>query len=712
MLNLTLWQRAGMLFMAALANAWVWRWLQLGERQLSLSTADLQGFGMDAVVTVGVTGLLLFVLPLSRLAAVGLAVAWAVINVAGYEYIRVFDAPPMLTYVHYLADPTFVTGSGTHVSWPWLLGGGIAWLAVATWRGPVLAWHGRVQALMAGVALCILVGWAASQAPQEWRRQHLLLVNAGEVLNGQASQPGAPAESPTMPDSLASDLGGAPQVMLPGEARNVLLVMMEGVSGAFMPSSMAASDWQSEIAMPNLDAVAAQGINYRRFLTQQRQTNRGTYSLLCGDLPKLDSSMPRMSGIADRGEPMDCLPRVLADAGYHTAYWQAAPLAFMRKDAFMTLAGFDEVKGEANLEEAYQRTSWGVDDKAFLEQSLERIRGLQEKESPWFMTLLTAGTHHPYNVPDGAESSGDERQQAFAYLDSALHEFVKELESLGVRDDTLILITTDESSGISGEADDWVRQLSQNWGMMVALLPDGEADEVTAPYAQYDVPLSVLDYLGLAGDSGPFMGRSLFREYATSRPMFMANTYARYQYALEEDRLVACQEGPDACRDFRYEVVDRVAVMPHDGEEYEMLRSRLDEAVAYSRRPSDEEPQHERLHLMPAGTLELEGREGNQVLFGGQAWEFPAGTRLEVELEVAVEEGSEVTLLHSLLDAERGFHHADIPVLDKGEAHALSYEVTFDEDVQGVNANLTVEQGNQKPARLSVEQARISVTRP
>ncbi|MGM0534449.1 MAG: LTA synthase family protein [Pseudomonadota bacterium] len=715
MSDINRWWRGGILFAAVLVNAWGWRLVQLADRTLSLSAADLQGMAMDMAVAIAVTALLLCLLPLSRLAGLALAAGWAVVNVAGYEYTRVFDAPLTLTYAHYLADPTFVSGSGTHVSRPWLLGGLFAWVVIASWYAPRLVLRRRLKVLAMSMVLLVSAGLAGtSLGAQEWRRQHLLLANASALVNGRATSSSAgPAEEVALPGFLAANLEGTPRLVLPGAGENVLLVILEGVSGAFLSSFTQASDWQSDIVMPHLDAIGRQGIAYRHFLTQQRQTNRGTYSLLCGDLPKLDSSMPRMSDIANRGEPVSCLPRLLSDAGYHTAYWQAAPLAFMRKDTFMELAGFREVAGEADLSEANRRTSWGVDDKAFMEASLARLRTLQDEQTPWFMTLMTAGTHHPYNVPEGSELAGDERQQAFGYLDAAIRDFVTALDAHGLRDDTLVLITTDESSGLGAVSDDRVRQLSQNWGMMIALLPEDDVTHapsvVEAPHAQYDVALSILDYLGLKTEGTPLLGRSLFRDYGTSRPLAMGNTYAKQQYLLEDKRLMACQEGLEACRDLRHDGEGPIAFTPFSETGSEGVRDQLEHAVAYSQRPLEGDQRHERWQLMPTGSVALEAREGNQVLFGGQSWDFAAGTRLSVELAFSVEQGQEVTLMHSLLDDERGFHHADIPVLSEGDEHVVDYEVTFERDVQGVNANLTVEQPGTESARLNVKQATVVV---
>ena len=44
-------------------------------------------------------------------------------------------------------------------------------------------------------------------------------------------------------------------------------------------------------------------------------------------------------------------------------------------------------------------------------------------------------------------------------------------------DNTLVLITSDESSGLMRAASDVDREVSQNWGLLVAITPEGAASD-------------------------------------------------------------------------------------------------------------------------------------------------------------------------------------------------------------------------------------------
>ncbi len=64
--------------------------------------------------------------------------------------------------------------------------------------------------------------------------------------------------------------------------------------------------------------------------------------------------------------------------------------------------------------------------------------------------------------------------------------------------------------------------LSENWGFLVAMTPERDRRIMGEPFAQSDVALSVVDYLGIDHEDLDFFGRSAFREYGSGRFFFTA----------------------------------------------------------------------------------------------------------------------------------------------------------------------------------------------
>jgi hypothetical protein len=338
---------------------------------------------------------------------------------------------------------------------------------------------------------------------------------------------------------FASDLD-APRPAI-GAARNVLLIVLEGLSGAYLePVAREMGTLVRPLRstgtgpMPQLSKLAEQSLIIPNFISHRRQTIRGLYSLLCSDFPKLDNSTPKPFEILSNGNAADrCLPRLLQEQGYSTHYFQAANLQFMNKNTVTPFIGFEDVRGKESFDlppDYY--FDWGPDDSDFLSQSANWLDTIEQQEKPWFATLMTVGTHHPYGLREGA--GGDNAKlAAVAAADQALGALVTRLQESGIADNTLILITSDESHGIPGQ------HLSHNWGLMLALAPDIAAAKSDDVFSTADVTLSVMDYLNLQGSLENLTGRSVFRDYSSERTMLFSQ-WASVSMSTQKGQIISC----------------------------------------------------------------------------------------------------------------------------------------------------------------------------
>ena len=544
---------------AVLAAPWLFRALAVFEGPTAPAAANLRGIAADFGV-----GLLLlsFLWLLARWAhwlGVLLVGLLALGYYANYETITALGTVASSLDLTFLADPTFLRGSAFALAQPVALAAGlIASLALA-WYG--LRGASAADAFLALVGAGLLLGglslWPTEPRYSLWRQVNVLGNNVawlaaarGEHAGGFANPADAMRE---LVPSIAADLDAPLRFEFDGRGMNVLLVVLESVSGHYLPTAARQHGRVAVNTLNRLDHTFAENVGYATFFTHSRRTNRGLFALLCGEYPRLVAGLPKMSVTA--GAPWRrCLPEVLREHGYRTVYIQSAPLAFMHKDRFMPKIGFDEVLGHNWFEREYLRTYWGVDDRTLFEHTLEKIDELASQDGPWFLTVLNVGTHHPYVVPDSYQAPRElPIGRAFSYMDLAFGRFLRAIELRGLRDDTLVLVTSDESRGDLGQAADGMAAiLSENWGFLVALLPERTRLIVDEPFAQSDVALSVVDYLGIPHADLGFFGRSVFRRYKRGRTLFYGNLNYRMIGGLKPDgTLVQCQREGRECARYR-----------------------------------------------------------------------------------------------------------------------------------------------------------------
>ncbi|MBW2577087.1 MAG: LTA synthase family protein [Deltaproteobacteria bacterium] len=692
------------------------RAILLFGQELAPGTGDLRGLLSDAAAALAVAAVAGMFARLRGWLGVGLLLLWVLLSYGNYEHVRANGANMALRYAGYLTDATFLRGSALAATQPWLLAGallatlGLGWAALrpgARVRLPTLV-------IPCALAVTALALWTESPETLGWRQTHFVTQNITWLTRGipvrDSIEPSMHGESaPDLDEEFVPDLDGEPVVGFGDAKTNVLLVILEGVSGAYIEPIAAANErLPVGISMSELSRVARDHVVFTSFIAQQRQTNRGEYALLCGDLPRLVSAEAKMSELAARSDPHGgkrCLPAALAEAGYATVYLQAAPMTFMLKDRFMPKIGFERSIGDAYFEDAYSRSKWGVDDRTFLQQSLRMIEELRGEERPWFLTLLTAGTHHPQNVPATflQDAKWDRRQRAFQYLDGAIGEFVAELEARGVLDDTLVLLTSDESQGLRGKAGDMQTRLSQSWGFLIAMLPGGAQLGVDTPQAQFDIALSTLDWLGLADYAHGFSGRSVFRRYANPRALVFGNTYFNRVGGLAADgQLLLCGEDLERCvraatdeqRLFKRGVRPSYAASAGD---LSSLRRSVAESlrISGSRSKADVEVASSaarNLRLIDGPAFQIrDDVDDLQWVFGGQYLSVPANSRIDVDLEVELlGEAGRIEVKHALKVDETNFFGEMIPDLRPGDRFHFRYSYSTVEPLSGLGNYLVV----------------------
>lgn len=534
----------GLLVISFLLPAVLWRGLLLWQEAGPLGMEDGIGVMADvgvALVLVTVAAALTWVWePL----AVVLAVVHSLLWWANYEQVSALDGSLLLGYIDHIADPTFVAGSVMTLSQPWLgLGQLPIVAAIAIWclrRGDAL--NGWVPLAVALPLLSLSISWSPTVDAPLWRQENFLSVNVETALRkGPLAAPAARFEA---------DLDGRRRVPQAPPGTNVLLVVLEGFSGGYVGPVATANNRSDTIPTPALDAIADSGLVYSQFVANQRQTNRGLYALLCGDYPNLGNGTPHMNKVVAMGGRR-CLPRVLADAGYGTAFAQAAPLVFQGIGRFAKGIGYAQAVGGNWFEDAYARNDWGVDDKAFFEQSEVLIDELHGAGKPWFVTLVTSGTHHPFDTVPGVfpgREGETKLERAVRYADVAVGEMVQRLQEKGLLANTLLLVTSDESLGLPRTVDGQLRWMAGNWSFLLVRGPGIPAAVVPDLTMHADLALSLADLLGANDGSLSFGGRSIFRTYKKGRNVAFANTYHRAVTGVRADGLAwRCKEFFDGC---------------------------------------------------------------------------------------------------------------------------------------------------------------------
>lgn len=648
-----------------------------------------------------------------------LVFGWALLQTAAGELLAAMQRLPSWQDVQYLVDPDFVANSlaGFHLASPlWavvLIGSALA-ASLPTVQPP------STKVLRGGLglvlALLVLQGGLsrefATLAPAaRYNPLHWLIADV-------VSTPFRKTRVLTLQDVPVGlrqlDLSGRP-LLETGRARNVLLVVLEGTSGVYHPEIREAMGLKSERAIDMTGLIEHTGAAslIPDFVTHSHQTIRGLYSILCGDFSKFSYETSKafelMQDNAERAA--DCLPARMAAEGWATHYLQGAGLTFMSKDRVMPTVGFQQVKGSEWFAGQEQEDSfiWGVTDPTFFKGAHRYINELQQQEEPWMLTLLTVGTHQPYAVSEGFAADYPSRKlAAVAVLDQAVADFMEGLRRDGVLEDTLVIITSDESHG--SDIVGW----ASSWGLTLILAPEQEKLPrlIGGTFGLVDVEASVLDYLGLDIPAS-VIGRSFFREYNTPREM-LSYTSSTLRYHSAEGQRYECTRDGNCLHGAASSILGPPpASFSRDkqgrGADLFAMATVLDHKLATGRKTQS-------MQFASGQVRQLSDKVGNEWtdnLIGAQYLDFPADSRVRVAIRIkalkAAPEGIQLKLTLRQFEKEvTSIPHKGFPLLHKGEETSLEFSFDNPKNRQSFSFHLT---GVGKDSVIRLEDFRVIVAR-
>lgn len=241
-------------------------------------------------------------------------------------------------------------------------------------------------------------------------------------------------------------------------AKNVVILILESFSKEF-------------VGVYNKDVDGGKYKGYTPFLDSLISVSRSyQYSLANGRksidaMPSVISSIPSievpyvLSHFS--GNKINSLASLLKEKGYYTAFFHGAPNGSMGFDAFAKLSGFDQYYGktEYNNDKDFDGI-WGIWDEPFLQYFASSMNTFKE---PFFTTLFTVSSHHPYNLPEGYESKfkGGPKlvHRTIEYTDFALRQFFKKASTMPWFKNTIFVITADHAS-----AEIQVPEYNSAWG--------------------------------------------------------------------------------------------------------------------------------------------------------------------------------------------------------------------------------------------------------
>jgi glucan phosphoethanolaminetransferase (alkaline phosphatase superfamily) len=355
---------------------------------------------------------------------------------------------------------------------------------------------------VAAASALVWLLWPGSESPsvQRLRGNAALQTYAEWVMGHETSPESAPRFQRHGPRSLVDD---AEVYALSTRNRpHVLIVVLE--SARFDHTSLAGEAARADT--PHLLALARTGLHAPTTRAVVPHTTKSLFSILCGRLPLLQLTNLEISEDLD----VECLPMLLARAGYRTGFFQSAVGQFEDRPRLVRQLGFEHFEAWEDI--GGEPLGYLASDDHSLVAAVSRwIDGMEKPREPFIAVVLTSAAHHPYRLPsdvadrsrlDGSpmESDAERYARLMESADRMLGSLVQELAERRLREDTIIIVAGDHGEGFGAKG---VRQHDNNFyeeGLRVPLVfagPGVPTDEVEGNASLVDLTPTVLELLGV-----------------------------------------------------------------------------------------------------------------------------------------------------------------------------------------------------------------------
>ena len=318
-----------------------------------------------------------------------------------------------------------------------------------------------------------------------------------------------------------------PQNLLP-QKTNVVIIILESFGNEWIGAAGAKNSFT-----PFLDSLTTESLYFVNGIANGKKSIEAV-SAVVASIPSLMDN-PYISSPYGNNS-ITALPKILANEGYSSAFFHAGTNGSMKFDAFAAQAGFTNYFGrtEYNNDDHFDGT-WGILDEYFNPWTAGQLSNFQ---SPFFATLFTSTSHHPFFIPkhlQGKLKKGPEKIcESMNYGDFSLRKFFEEAKKHPWFQNTLFVLCADHTSSSNSAVYSQITEIYKT--PILFYHPQGfiATKKEKRIFQQLDIMPTVLDLLNVEEEIYCF-GNSYFQKSEPEAINYLDGSY----YYFNKNHLVS-----------------------------------------------------------------------------------------------------------------------------------------------------------------------------
>lgn len=219
--------------------------------------------------------------------------------------------------------------------------------------------------------------------------------------------------------------------MLTTQRPDVICIILESFSAHLLPSL------GGEAIAVNLDSIAGEGVLFTNMYANSFRTDRA--------LPSIFNGYPGIPPVSvmkyvDKIELLPSWPLELKKADYGLNYYYGGDINFTNMNALLVSGGFENIVRDKDFPVSQRLGKWGAHDDMLLQRVAADIAA-EKPGRPQLRVIQTSSSHEPFEVP--YTKLQDPATNAFAFTDSVVGSFIRELSHTAAWDSTLVILVPD-----------------------------------------------------------------------------------------------------------------------------------------------------------------------------------------------------------------------------------------------------------------------------
>ena len=364
----------------------------------------------------------------------------------------------------------------------------------------------------------------------------------------------APVTQQTIDDLKGTVSPAQPQYFGAAQGKNLIVIQMESFQNFLINLKV-----DGQEVTPNLNRLLGDSLYFDHFYSMIGQGNTNDAEIITNTSLYLLEHGALSTFYKNKDFPS--LPKLLRDRGYDTFTMHANDASYYSRDQVYPSLGYNQFYDKSYFGEE-DVIGIGASDNVLYSKSLPLLLQRKDRGQPFYANYVTLTSHHPFQMPEGADDLKlpDQYQgtlladylHAIHYTDAALGKFFAQLKANGLWDNTVIALYGDHFAFHyeSAEAADQ-QLLSDLLGHkydaldmlhipLIVRVPGMEAQVIHQVGGQIDTLPTLSNLLGIPLDGQIHFGQDLLNE---SHNLLGELFYLPTGSFLQDDALYLSEDG-------------------------------------------------------------------------------------------------------------------------------------------------------------------------